>query len=748
MIGKLILACMMCVTVLPLRGALELAEDGKSCYEIVVPENAIPAEKTAAKELQAFLRLAAGADIPIVRSDSRKKILIGQSREISEKLGNLDFTELEPDETIRCVKGDTLILTGGRPRGTLYAVNTFLEEQLGIRWWTPDEMDVPVRKRVVFDDFFIRYKPALKLRDVSYTGSWRNQSPLYMTRLRLNGWNTLLGTEYGGYVPLIGNCHSFYSLLPPSKYKEKHPDWYSNHQLCLTNDAMRAELTRNVIARIKSFKAKGIEATMVSVCQEDARGWCECPKCKAVIEEEGSLTGYLIRFVNKVADSVGRLYPDVKIVTFSYDMTTPVEFRTRVADNVIIHVAPLHSDFGKPLGDPVRNKTTFTGIRKWAEKTRNIIVWNYVANFYNYLVPHPNTGFIASDIRFFIKNGSLGLFLQGSGLSNLDNMLPFRRWYSAQLLWNPDRNERELREEFFSGYFGAGGKFLMEYLDKMEKAAAEWPGKISCYHFREPEFMDEAFVRNCRVLFDKALTAVKGDRKLEKRIRRERIQLDVITIMKHMIDHVPADELKEKGLGDPLILYSEFKQLAKENKLLFFAENKYIDSFYALLESARQRKKAEIPEQFKNRTVFDLQISDKYNDKNGVREVIDKAASDHVAFHFKGDGGGWGLMMAPPYAELQNTGIQKWEVWLNVRAEGSGDACNAFHMGAYTYQLNKECMARNFTMREIKSSEYKLIYAGTLDITGNPLFWFGAPACKTDAVKSIRLDRVLMIGIR
>lgn len=139
MIGKLILACMMCVTVLPLRGALELAEDGKSCYEIVVPENAIPAEKTAAKELQAFLRLAAGADIPIVRSDSRKKILIGQSREISEKLGNLDFTELEPDETIRCVKGDTLILTGGRPRGTLYAVNTFLEEQLGIRWWTPDE---------------------------------------------------------------------------------------------------------------------------------------------------------------------------------------------------------------------------------------------------------------------------------------------------------------------------------------------------------------------------------------------------------------------------------------------------------------------------------------------------------------------------------------------------------------------------------------------------------------------------------
>ena len=33
-------------------------------------------------------------------------------------------------------KGNYLLLAGGRPRGTLYAVNRFLQEQCGVRWWT------------------------------------------------------------------------------------------------------------------------------------------------------------------------------------------------------------------------------------------------------------------------------------------------------------------------------------------------------------------------------------------------------------------------------------------------------------------------------------------------------------------------------------------------------------------------------------------------------------------------------------
>ena len=45
---------------------LDLAVDGRSDYRIVVDETAIPAEKTAARELQKYIELLSGVTLPVV----------------------------------------------------------------------------------------------------------------------------------------------------------------------------------------------------------------------------------------------------------------------------------------------------------------------------------------------------------------------------------------------------------------------------------------------------------------------------------------------------------------------------------------------------------------------------------------------------------------------------------------------------------------------------------------------------------
>ena len=132
---------------------LDLTVDGRSDYRIVVDETAIPAEKTAARELQKYIELLSGVTLPVVgeaQPDGRN-ILVGRSPEVLRRLegrpeiaGYLD----KDDAVILKTFGDTLVVSGARPRGTLYAVYTLLEDYWGVRWWSPTEELVPERREL------------------------------------------------------------------------------------------------------------------------------------------------------------------------------------------------------------------------------------------------------------------------------------------------------------------------------------------------------------------------------------------------------------------------------------------------------------------------------------------------------------------------------------------------------------------------------------------------------------------------
>ena len=123
--------------------APKLVENGRSDYAIVLPQSAILPEETAAKELQSMLKRISGAELPIVRDETYagKAILLGRSDRTAQLLG-VDFRELRPDEILLKQCGDDLVLSGDRPRGTLYAVYEFLEE-LGVRRWTFRDEEIP-----------------------------------------------------------------------------------------------------------------------------------------------------------------------------------------------------------------------------------------------------------------------------------------------------------------------------------------------------------------------------------------------------------------------------------------------------------------------------------------------------------------------------------------------------------------------------------------------------------------------------
>jgi len=105
-----------------------LAENGKSNYRIVLPENSSKVQEFAAKELQSFLKQICQAELPIV-TDSQPpgecEIILGQNKHLQKLNTTIDFSKLGKEGfTIRTV-GNHIIIAGGPVRGTLYGVYTF-----------------------------------------------------------------------------------------------------------------------------------------------------------------------------------------------------------------------------------------------------------------------------------------------------------------------------------------------------------------------------------------------------------------------------------------------------------------------------------------------------------------------------------------------------------------------------------------------------------------------------------------------
>ncbi|MBR6169619.1 MAG: hypothetical protein IKQ51_02795, partial [Bacteroidaceae bacterium] len=167
-----------------------------SAFQVVVSPTAIPAERTAAKELSFYLSQvsSAGESVPVVaeRDSALGAVVhVGQSPEALTALGLGGWSELKPDEVCYCVdaSGDVWI-AGDRPRGTLYAVYEFLEREYGVRFFTADDTLLPKRPSLALPrpGTAWRYAPPIQMRTALYRDLTLRGSPRFQAQMRNNSF--------------------------------------------------------------------------------------------------------------------------------------------------------------------------------------------------------------------------------------------------------------------------------------------------------------------------------------------------------------------------------------------------------------------------------------------------------------------------------------------------------------------------------------------------------------------------------
>ncbi len=470
----------------------------------------------AATELQHYLEAATGATLPITTTDepgtTGAEIRVGWGEEAAAAA-----PDLGPDAFVWRTTGDDDLLIGGPGMGTLYGVYAFLEDHLGVRRYTPEVTRVP--KRDVFDlprldetrrpAFPVRWLHMPAAEDQAFC-DWHG---IHSRAHRNASW--------GMFV------HTFHPLVPPAVHFSDHPEYFSeikgrrlaNQQLCLTNE----DVFRLVVEGLRERMAKRPDARLWSVSQNDCFGPCECEDCRALVEKHGSEAGPLLVFVNRVAAE----FPDQTISTLAYQYTRRAPRDLRPAPNVNICLCSIECDRAESLAEGKRNADFLRDVREWSALTDNLMLWDYVVQFANYVSPFPNFPVLQPNLQLFRDAGVRLNFQQGSGTSKSD-LSELKQYVIAKLLWDPDRDVDALVDDFLAGYYGPAAEPLRRYFDLMHERLRATGADLSIYGspvvegktWLTPETLDEA-----DGILAAAEAAAENQREYRARVREARLSI-------------------------------------------------------------------------------------------------------------------------------------------------------------------------------------------------------------------------------
>ena len=439
-------------------------------YRIALGARASESEKWAAGELQHWMKEISGVEMavePLEKPYQGHQIIIGFNDRIKEKTG--ENSPADADESFRYFSsGPDILIYGGKLRGTMYGVMSFLENEFGCRWYTPGVSNIPKRDELVFNRFEHSEQPGVRVRNDFYAEAF---NPEWAARNRVNG--AMGYRKQPGGVESYWSVHTFYPLIPPSEFFKDHPEYYSlirgkrihlEAQLCLSNP----DVLKIITQRIKKRMRESPEELIYDVSQNDCFNPCQCEKCQEIVKREGGESGILIWFINQVAESVEKEFPDKFIGTLAYLYTRTPPKHIHPRKNVVVRLCSIECCFAHDFKSCPENQSFLNDLKSWSVLAPHLYIWDYVVDFAHYLLPYPNFNVLQPNIQTFRNNNSIGIMEQGAYQCRGGEFAELRAYLIARLFWNPDCNSEAVIGDFMDGYYGRAGKFVRQYFDLLQ----------------------------------------------------------------------------------------------------------------------------------------------------------------------------------------------------------------------------------------------------------------------------------------
>ncbi|MCX8038155.1 MAG: DUF4838 domain-containing protein [Candidatus Sumerlaeia bacterium] len=564
MMRRVLAAVLAAMVLAPCVGAAAvLVRDGRPASVIVLADKPTRAARAAANELQMWIEKISGARIPIRMEKDLPPatndwlILVGDTHR-TRALG-LDPAKFALEEIRIQTFPGALVLIGDDERpdgvpleGTLWAVEQFAEDHLGVRVLWPGELGLVVPKKPTLEigEINFRHVPVLRkrtIRNIGYsdriqTGldklGWKAEdfkrhiagAQAWFRFHRIGGsYNGNYGHAYGSYWARFSKTHpEWFALQPDGTRDNTKGDQGRRAQLCVSNRSLIEHIARECIEQLRKDPTK--DCVSISPNDGSAVTHCLCKECEAWDAPEGeiiemwgpnertrhvSLSDRYVRFYSEIAALVARELPDRYLGAYAYSVYRTPPLHAKLHPNIVLGFVGF--DY---LNEVLRQKSRDHWL-KWAESARQIFLR---PNALMAAMGHPTFygHRLADDIRFCLEHGMIAADFDccyqhwaGDGLNY---------YVLAKVLWNPQADVDAIVRDYCRAGFGPAADAVREYFAFLEDKTAEFArsnasqekGKSVPALFAE-WCTDDYFAR-CNALLDAAAKQAAGQPTVLERV--------------------------------------------------------------------------------------------------------------------------------------------------------------------------------------------------------------------------------------
>lgn len=426
----------------------------------------------------------------LVRSEDAAELTLQLTDEAGRGTGGYSL-EIDPEK--RWVR-----IGASGSEGFRCGIYQFLEA-LGVRWFSPADSPILPRLPVTLEPLRQSGEPSFAYRGLHICGPNHYDRPVaeWMSFLGMN--RKLTHHEevgmLGGELAALGlspdtTVHSYAFWIPDGDHFADHPEWFSlvggrrirhreGGQLCVSNVQMREQLVRNV----ERFVNENPGVSVVGVCPNDGRGWCECDACAAMDTAEDrthdAVNGRVARFLGAVCTQIAARCPHVKVGHYSYSNFR--DFHHALVDapaNLLVSCTLSGRCFKHAIDDaacPV-NLPLWRRLEQLKAKLGHVYVYDYYVHNWQHL-PAPIGRTVAADFAAYHKLGIAGFLSEvnpAAAPSYQSFHLPL--YLAGRILYGVDADVDAVMDDYCRKRFGGAAPAMRGYFEALEAGLARMDG--------------------------------------------------------------------------------------------------------------------------------------------------------------------------------------------------------------------------------------------------------------------------------
>lgn len=311
------------------------------------------------------------------------------------------------------------------------------------------------------------------------------------------------------YQPFSGasSVEEYWDLWGHNLYKELDIDTEKQQVICFTND-----IFYNKVVKFLEEKSRSLRTGRIIIMPMDTMSACTCTECQKIGNKNQYATPAVMNMMDKLKERFSKTKYTFYTAAYHSTQQPPQKPPKYRLSGLLLST----SDLPKGIAlDPQNDleKDFIKTVQAWNNYADTLYVWDYAANYNDFLTPLPILYVLKKNLKFFRDNGISGVFLQGSGYdySPFDDIKTF---VATALMIDGQLDVDDLCSRYFTQFYPVSAKMMTDYYLSLEKTMEQREKKYDL-HGDMKDAIDSYFCADDFFRFYENLGIILSENKME-----------------------------------------------------------------------------------------------------------------------------------------------------------------------------------------------------------------------------------------